>query len=50
MQGTNILGGVVILHEVVHELHMKKLNGVILKLDLKKAHKKSQVVVSPIKT
>jgi hypothetical protein len=29
MQGRNILDGVVILHEAVHELHTKKLNGVI---------------------
>jgi mannosylglycoprotein endo-beta-mannosidase len=37
MQGINILDGVVILHEGVHELHTKKLNGVILKLDFEKA-------------
>jgi hypothetical protein len=40
MQGRNILDGVVILHEVVHELHTKKLNGVILKLDFEKAYDK----------
>jgi hypothetical protein len=33
MQGRNILDGVAILHEIVHELHSKKLNGVILKID-----------------
>jgi hypothetical protein len=33
MQGRNILDGVVTLHEIVHKLHSKKLNGVILKLD-----------------
>jgi hypothetical protein len=38
MQGRNILDRVVILHEVVHELHRKKLNGVILKLDFEKAY------------
>jgi hypothetical protein len=27
MQGRNILNGVVTLHETVHELHSKKLNG-----------------------
>jgi mannosylglycoprotein endo-beta-mannosidase len=37
MQGRNILDGVVILHETVHELHRKKLNGVILKIDFEKA-------------
>jgi hypothetical protein len=40
LQGRNILDGVVILHEAVHELHTKKLNGVILKLDFKKTYDK----------
>jgi hypothetical protein len=40
MQGRNILDGVAILHETVHELHSKKLNGVILKLNFKKAYDK----------
>jgi hypothetical protein len=40
MQGRNILDGVVVLHEVVHEMHTKKMNGVILKLDFKKAYDK----------
>jgi hypothetical protein len=40
MQGRNILDGVVTLHETVHELHTKKLNGVILKLDFEKAYDK----------
>jgi hypothetical protein len=40
MQGRNILDGVVVLHETVHELHAKKLNGVILKLDFEKAYDK----------
>ena len=40
MQGRNILDGVVTLHETVHELHRKKLNGVILKLDFEKAYDK----------
>jgi hypothetical protein len=40
MQGRNILDGVVTLHETVHELHSKKLNGVILKLDFEKAYDK----------
>jgi hypothetical protein len=30
----------VTLHEIVHELHSKKLNGVILKIDFKKAYNK----------
>jgi hypothetical protein len=40
MQGRNILVGVVSLHETVHELHSKKLNEVILKLDFEKAYDK----------
>jgi hypothetical protein len=40
MQGRNILDGVVTLHETVHELHSKKLNGVMLKLDFEKAYDK----------
>jgi hypothetical protein len=40
MQGRNILDGVATLHETVHELHSKKLNGVILKIDFEKAYDK----------
>jgi hypothetical protein len=40
MQGRNILDGVAILHEIVHKLHSKKLNGVILKIDFEKAYDK----------
>jgi hypothetical protein len=40
MPGRNILDGVVILHETIHELHKKKKNGVILKLDFEKAYDK----------
>jgi hypothetical protein len=40
MQGRNILDGVVVLHEAIHELHSKKLNGVILKLDFEKVYDK----------
>jgi hypothetical protein len=36
MPGRNILEGVVILHETIHELHTKKLDGVLFKIDLKK--------------
>jgi hypothetical protein len=36
MQGRNILDGVVVLHEAVHELHSKRVNGVILKLYFEK--------------
>jgi hypothetical protein len=40
MHGKNILDGVVTLHKTVHELHSKKLNGVILKLDIEKGYDK----------
>jgi len=40
MRGRNILEGVVILHETVHEMHRKKQSGVILKLDFEKAYDK----------
>ena len=40
MPGRNILEGVVVLHETIHELHKKKGNGVILKLDFEKAYDK----------
>jgi hypothetical protein len=40
MQGHNILEGVVILRETIHEVHQKKQNGVILKIDFEKAYDK----------
>jgi hypothetical protein len=40
IQGRNILDGVAILHKTVHELHSKKLNEVILKIDFEKAYDK----------
>jgi hypothetical protein len=40
MQGRNILEGVVILRETIHEVHQKKQNGVILKIDFEKAYDK----------
>ncbi|WVZ84242.1 hypothetical protein U9M48_031294 [Paspalum notatum var. saurae] len=40
MRGRNILEGVVILHETVHELHKRKLDGVIFKIDFEKAYDK----------
>jgi hypothetical protein len=40
MQGRHILDGVVTLDETVHEIHRKKLNEVILKIDFKKAYDK----------
>jgi hypothetical protein len=40
MPGRHILEGVLILHETIHELHRKKLDGVLLKLDFEKAYDK----------
>jgi hypothetical protein len=34
------LEGVVILHETIHELHSKKLDGVLFKIDFEKAYDK----------
>jgi hypothetical protein len=36
----NIMEGVVMLHEIIHEIHRKKMSGVILKLDFEKAYDK----------
>jgi hypothetical protein len=38
--GMNIMEGAVVLHETIHELHRKKQNGVILKIDFEKAYDK----------
>jgi hypothetical protein len=40
MVGKNIMEGVVILHETLHEMHRKTLDGVVLKLDFEKAYDK----------
>ena len=40
MRGRNILEGVMILHETIHELHRKNLSGVIFKIDFEKAYDK----------
>jgi hypothetical protein len=36
----HILEGVVILHETIYGLHRKEMDGVLLKIDLKKAYDK----------
>jgi hypothetical protein len=36
----NIMEGVIILHETIHELHRKKQSGVIFKIDFEKAYDK----------
>ena len=40
MPGRNILEGVLVLHETIHEIHRKKMDGVLFKIDLKKAYDK----------
>jgi hypothetical protein len=40
MLGRHILGGVVILHETIHELHSKKMDGVLFKIDFEKPYDK----------
>ena len=42
MPGRHILEGVLILHETIHELDRKKLDGVIFKIDFEKAYDKVQ--------
>jgi hypothetical protein len=38
--GRNILEGVVVLHETTHELHRKKIDGVLFKINFEKAYDK----------
>jgi hypothetical protein len=38
--GRNILEGVVILHKTIHELHRKKMDGALFKIDFEKAYDK----------
>jgi hypothetical protein len=40
MPGRNIMEGVIMLHETIHELHRKKMNGIILKHNFEKAYDK----------
>jgi len=40
MPGRNIMEGVVILHETIHQLHTKKRDGVIFKIDFEKTYDK----------
>jgi hypothetical protein len=40
LPGRNIMEGVMILHETIHEMHRKKQNGVIFKINFEKAYDK----------
>lgn len=37
---TDSLEGAIVLHETLYEMHRKKLNGVVLKLDFEKTYDK----------
>jgi hypothetical protein len=40
MPGRHILEGVLVFHETIHELHHRKLDGILLKIDFEKAYDK----------
>jgi hypothetical protein len=40
MPRRHILEWVVVLYEIIHELHRKKLDGILFKLDFEKAYDK----------
>jgi hypothetical protein len=40
MPGRNILEGAIILHETIHELHSKKKDGILFKIDFEKTYDK----------
>jgi hypothetical protein len=40
IEGRNILEGVLVLHEVIHEFQSKHLSGILLKIDFEKAYDK----------
>jgi hypothetical protein len=40
MRGRHIIEGLVILHKTIHELHRKKMDGILLKIDFEKAYHK----------
>jgi hypothetical protein len=40
LPGRNIMEGVIVLHETIHEMHRKKQDGLIFKIDFEKAYDK----------
>ena len=40
LPGRNKMQGAVILHEMLHELHKKKRNGIVFKIEFEKAYDK----------
>ncbi|WVZ91755.1 hypothetical protein U9M48_037881 [Paspalum notatum var. saurae] len=46
----NIMEGAVVLHETLHELHRKNLNGVIFKIDFEKAYDRGSQPLGAIRS
>jgi hypothetical protein len=46
MPGRHILEGVVVLHEIIHELHRKKMDGILFKIDFENVYDKVKMVFS----
>jgi hypothetical protein len=40
LPGRDIMEGVIVLHEIIHDMHRKKQNGIIFKIDFEKAYEK----------
>jgi hypothetical protein len=40
LPGRNIMEGMIVLHETIHEMHRKKQDGLIFKIDFKKVYNK----------
>jgi hypothetical protein len=49
IKGHNIMEGMIVLHETIHEFHKRKHDAIILKLDFKKVYD-SQMTFSPTST
>jgi hypothetical protein len=49
IKGHNIMEGMIVLHETIHEFHKRKHDVIILKLDFKKVYD-SQMTFSPTST
>jgi plastocyanin domain-containing protein len=40
LSGRNIIEGVIVLHKIIHEMHRKKQNSIIFKIDFEKIYDK----------
>jgi hypothetical protein len=45
LPGTNIMEGAIVLHETIHEMHQKKQNDLILKIDFEKVYDKNDKII-----